>query len=79
MKKREFIDVAKRMVKEYFKLCWNKKIVLTDISTIGYRDNSNYLWVLLSVDDPTSDRYEVVYHKNTGQISSNMYKDICKR
>lgn len=74
MKKREFIDVAKRMVKEYFRLYQNKKIVLTDISIIGYRDNSNYLWVLLSVDDPTSGRYEVVYHKNTGQMSSNMYK-----
>ena len=74
MKKREFIDVAKRMVKEYFRLYLNKKIVLTDISIVGYRNSSEYLWVLLSVTDTTSGQYEVVYHKNTGQISSNMYK-----
>ena len=83
MKKGEFINVSKRMVKEYFnKYVAGKdgieKISLSDVCVVGFSHIDGNYKILLST--PISDGlyYRVTYDKNTDELSSSFVETSSK-
>lgn len=83
MKKGEFLNISKRMVKEYFDRYVQKGDIQTikasDIEVIGFNeDDDNYRAILIT---PGSDElyYGTTYYKQTDKIHSYVYKKVGKR
>lgn len=83
MKKGEFLNISKRMVKEYFDRYVRKgnvqTIKVSEVEVIGYdEDDNNYRAILIT---PGSDElyYGTTYYKETGKIHSYIYKKVGKR
>lgn len=84
MKKGEFIQVSKMMVKESFNrhICdtsKTEKISANDVEVIGFHEDPNGYKILLQT--PISDGlyYGVSYDINTDNLNSYTYKKVGKR
>ena len=81
MKKGEFINVSKRMVKEYFNRYIDnpgdiRKITSKDVVVIDFRDEPNVYRVILVTMTSESLFYGVTYYKDTDEIHSYIYEKI---
>lgn len=83
MKKGEFLNISKRMVKEYFDRYVQKGDIQTlkvsDVEVIGFdEDDDNYRAILIT---PDSDElyYGTTYYKETDKMHSYVYKKVGKR
>lgn len=75
MNKEDFIDVSKRMVKEYLSRYLGEEINIDDVQLIKFHDEPSIYKTLLIA--PYSDEiyYEVVYDKDSEQLRSYIYKN----
>lgn len=84
MKKGEFLNISKRMVKEYFDRYIQEKgdiqtIKASEVEVIGFsEDDDNYRAILIA---PGSDElyYGTTYYKNTDKLHSYIYTKVGKR
>lgn len=80
MKKCEFINLSKRMVKEYYNRYSNGpdgfwKIRTSNVIVIDFQDEPDTYRVLL-VTIPETLFYGVTYYKNTDKIHSYIYESV---
>ena len=84
MKKGEFINVSKRMVKEYFNIYVAgkdgvEKITLRDICVVGFTHIDGNYKILLSTPISDGIYYKVTYDKELDELSSAFVKTENKR
>ena len=78
MKKGEFINIAKKMVKEYFNRYIDKENIIRkiDVKVNNFVDDENVYTIMLDIPDRSDVFYVVTYHKDTGEFNSFIYKKI---
>ena len=77
MKKREFISLARRMVKEYINYHvakGGKYITLEEITVIGFSNIEGNLKCILYTLRTPGVTYKVTYNKETDEIKSELIK-----
>lgn len=84
MKKGEFINVSKRMVKEYFNIYVAGKdgietITLRDICVVGFSHIDGNYKILLSTPISDGVYYKVTYNKDSDELYSSFVKTENKR
>ena len=78
MKKGEFINIAKRMVKEYFNRYVDKENIIKkiDVKVNKFVEEENVYRIILDTPGRDDTFYGVTYHKDTGEFNSFIYKKI---
>lgn len=80
MKKQEFINLSKNMVKEYVNaFSEERKVLIKNVYVIGFHDTPDNYRILLSIEATDDFFYEVVYDKNKKGIHSYVFKQTGNR